>query len=420
MRLPSTIMSTALTTLSLTAGVLTIAACGSGDPNTLTDGTVNPGNPCEGTGNSSSEGGGSSTGGAGSGGMGSGGGTQNILDQRELSYTEALRTASFKLVGNAPTLEQSESIRGLSEEDQALRYEELVDEMLDSTEFKRVMVSFWKNTMRQGGDAVGMFPSRDTAPTFAAKLMVEGDDFTRLFTATTGNCPTFDGTDFVDGTCDNGPITAGLLTDNGIHAQYYGNLAFRRYRFIQETFACHKQPSELSDTPIPMGAGSYTAPWPFTSISGTSNGGRIDFLDVESAICANCHATANHVSPLLANFDENGNYTPGFSVFIPIETEPLAEFSDWLPPGETTAWRFGKPAQNLAELGAHMAADPEVQACSIIRVWNYAMSKGDVVNDAASVPTEVIQPLVDEFSGNNFNLRTAIRSTFLHDDFVRF
>jgi len=413
-------MSVALTSLSLTAGVLTMAACGADDPNTLTDGTVVSDDPCAGTGNSSNEGGGSGTGGAGAGGMGSGGGTQTILDQRELSYTEALRTASFKLIGNAPTLEQSESIRGLAEEDQAVRYEELIDEMLESADFKQMMVTFWKNTMRQGGDAVGDFPSRDTAPTFAARLMVEGDDFTRLFTATTNNCPTFDGTDFIDGTCDNGPITAGVLTDNGMQAQYYGNMAFRRYRFIQEAFACHKQPSELSDEPIPMGAGSYTAPWPFTSISGTANGGRIDFLDAESAICANCHATSNHVSPLLANFDENGNYTPDYSVFIPIETEPLVELSDWLPPGEVTAWRFGKPATNLTELGAHMAADAEVQACAVIRVWNYAMSKGDVINDAASVPTAVIQPLFDEFVDDNFNLRTAIRSTFLHDDFVRF
>lgn len=421
LRTPSNRVGLGLATLWVAAGTLTIAACSKDDPNTLTDGSINPGDPCNGPGNGASVGGGSGTGGEGSGANGSGGGgTQSILDQRELSYTEALRTASFKLVGNAPTLEQSESIRGLAEADQATRYEELIDEMLDSDAFKGMMVRFWQNTMRQGGDAVGPFPSRDTAPTFAAKLTVEGGDFTSLFTATTGNCPTFDGTDFIDGTCDNGPITAGVLTDPGIHAQYYGNMAFRRYRFIQEVFGCHKQPSELSDEPIPMGAGSYTAPWPFTSISGTTNGGRIDFLDVESAICANCHATSNHVSPLLANFDENGAYTPDYSVFIPIEGEPLVEFSDWLPAGETTAWRFGKPASNLAEMGAHMAADPEVQSCAVIRVWNYAMSKGDAVNDAASVPTEVIQPLVEEFSSNNFNLRATLRSTFLHDDFVRF
>jgi hypothetical protein len=138
--------------------------------------------------------------------------------------------------------------------------------------------------------------------------MFEGRPYTDLFTATMHTCPTFDGKAFADGECPNGPIVAGVLTDPGIHAQYFGNLAFRRHRFFQETFVCRKQPAELSPNPKPMGAGSYTSPWPFDSFAGTDNGGRIDFHDTTSAICANCHTTANHRSPLLANYDDNGRW----------------------------------------------------------------------------------------------------------------
>jgi hypothetical protein len=399
---------------ALVLGAVAASGCAEDDPNALA--------PSGGTGTYCNDGTGN---GPGSGGAGTGGGApvtpQSILDARELSYTEALRTASFKLVGNAPTLEQIKDLDSLTDEaDQAARYEELIDEMMDDPRFKLRMIEFWKNTMRQGGAAMGDFPSRDTAPTFAAMVTVLGMPFTDLFTATTGTCPTFDGVDFVPQECPNGPSIAGLLADSGIHAQNYGNLAFRRVRFFQETFSCRKLPAELTDDPTPMGAGNYTAPWPFTSIAGAANGGRIDFLDTESAICANCHATMNHRAPLWAHFDENGAYQPDISVLIPIEGEPVALMSDFLPGAETTAWKFGQPAAALAEFGAFMAADEEVQACAVTRIWNFAFSKGDVVNDAANVPTEVIAPVLEQFKDSDYNLRETIRTVFLHDDFVRF
>jgi hypothetical protein len=53
-------------------------------------------------------------------------------------------------------------------------------------------------------------------------------------------------------------------------------------------------------------------------------------------------------------------------------------------------------------------------------VWNFAMSRGDIVNDAANVPTEVIADLVASFKASNGNLRATMREVFLHPDFVRF
>ena len=43
-------------------------------------------------------------------------------------------------------------------------------------------------------------------------------------------------------------------------------------RYVREsvaaTFACRKLPAEYTHTPVAMGAGQYTSPWPFDSISG--------------------------------------------------------------------------------------------------------------------------------------------------------
>jgi len=177
-----------------------------------------------------------------------------------------------------------------------------------------------------------------------------------------------------------------------------------------------------------MGAGQYTSPWPFESIAGAANGGRVDFLDVSSSICANCHTTANHRSPLFAVFDAAGQYVAPidagqdteFSVTVPVDGVPFAKLSDFLPAGQTTAWKFDKPAVTLAELGQIMADDPEVQTCAVQRMWNYAMSKGDIVYDVSDVPVSVIDPLIKEFQANQFNLRATLRSIFVHDDFVRF
>lgn len=357
-------------------------------------------------------------------------GEPTVLDERVLSYTEALRTASLKIVGNVPTLEQIETVRAA--EDPKKAYEDLVDELMKSPAFSSSMVRFWQNTFRMGGAAAQNVPNRDGAPNFAAQIVVEGRDYRDLFTAAAGTCPTLDTATgmFTAADCLNGPVTAGILTDAGLHYQYASALAFRRVRFIQETFACHKLPAEYSATPVPKGNGTYTSPWPFDSIGDTSNGGRVGFQDTTSAICANCHTTMNHRAPLLAAFDDFGQYVEPvpdpmdniltYSAIVPIEGTPKVKFSDYLVPGETPAWKFGKPAPTMKEFGEHMAADDEVLRCGVVRAWNYAFSKGDAVYDLADIPDSVIGPLVNDFKANGFKLRDTLRAIFVHDDFVRF
>ena len=130
--------------------------------------------------------------------------------------------------------------------------------------------------------------SLDTAPTFAAELVVQDQPITNLFTATTNTCPTLsaDGKTFTDAACAvaNGLKTAGVLTDPGAMAQFYSNMAFRRVRWIQETFACTQVPGgvlgeaggdgQRASSPrrgrSPRSTGGATAPINFQDTSVTS------------------------------------------------------------------------------------------------------------------------------------------------------
>jgi len=421
--------------------VLGLAACNPDDPNQLLGGKpTSGGEPCppeSGAGGGTTSGGDGGSGGSGSTGTTSTGSgssaTKTVLDERMLSYSEALRTASLKLIGRLPTIEQSDTFRQAADPKKA--YEAYIDEYMSSPRFAAAMIDFWKNTFRSGAVTANETPNREFAPNFAAKLTVEGGDYRQMFTATSGSCPTFDamtGT-FTPGDCAaNGPAnapTAGVLSDAGLMFQYASALGFRRVRFFQETFACRKMPAEWSSTPVQKGAGTYTSPWPFSSIAGNETGiGRIDFQDTSSAICANCHTTINHRAPLFAVYDDSGKYvepTPGmdgeleFSMLVPVEGSPKAKRSDYLPVAEQTAWKLGKPAGTLLEMGQQMAADDEVARCAVVRVWNYAFSKGDAVYDLADVPDSVIGPLVEQFK-TNYNLREIVRAVFVHDDFVRY
>ena len=356
---------------------------------------------------------------------------RKILDQRKTDYGEALRTASLKLADRLPSLEQIKRIESAADDAaKKVAYEAMIDEMIAAPEFSSVMIKFWKDTFRVG--QVGNVQNnvnRDGAPNFAAQLTVEGRSYSELFTATTNTCPTYNGDDntFTPTPCAQatnavaGP-TVGVLTDPGLQSQYYANMAFRRVRFVQETFVCNKFPAEFADAPVPMGAGTYTGAMPFKSITGAENkpDARIDFHDTKAVICANCHANLNHLAPLFLNWDENGALRNGPQVKVPIPGDPNAARIDFLPEGEGLAWRANKPITDMASLGQAMAADPDVPRCAVNRVWNYAMSRGDIVNDLASVPNSVTQPYLDKFTAGGMKLKETIRDVFKSEDFTKF
>jgi hypothetical protein len=362
---------------------------------------------------------------------------KQILDARKLDYGEAARTASLKLRDKLPTLAEIKTLEAATDDaSRKVAYEKLIDDWIASPEFNSTMIKFWKDTFRtgqQGAVQQGQV-SKDFAANFAAKVTVEGRSYLELFTATTNTCPTFDAATrtFTDAACPapanqiaNAP-TVGVLTDPGLQAQYFANMAFRRVRFIQETFVCTKFPASYSATPTPMGAGTYTNPHPFTSITGKQTlptgvtTARVDFHDTQAVICANCHGDLNHLAPLFLNYDAAGALRDAPQVDVPIPGNPKARRNDYLPDAEGFAWRFGKPVADMASLGAAIAADPEVPKCAVNRVWNYAMSRGDIVNDLATVPDAVTAPYVASFTGANYNLKETIRAVFKSEDFTKF
>jgi hypothetical protein len=376
--------------------------------------------------------------GDGTGGSGSGGGTgagnngdngmttPASLANRTIDYGQALRTAAIKLIGTLPTADE---IAGVTD---AGSYGAQIDKYLADARFSLTVRSYFQDMMKMGGNITvvknnaNVMVNLDTAPTFAAELVVKDRPMTDLFNATANTCPTMDATGaFTDAACavSNGQATSGVLTDPGAMAQFYSNMAFRRVRWIQESFDCTKFPAEYSATPVPMGQGQYVSPWPFDSIQGGTDAtvAPINFKDTSSVICANCHTTMNHIAPLFANFDVAGVFQTTIQVKTPVPMTPTTKLSDWLPAGQQTfAWRFGKPISNLTDLGNAMAQDASVMNCQVQRAWNWAMSKTDIVNDLAIVPASTVQDFYTLFNTNGYKMKPVLKAMFTSDDFVKF
>ncbi|TMQ11599.1 MAG: DUF1549 domain-containing protein [Deltaproteobacteria bacterium] len=341
------------------------------------------------------------------------------LADRAVDYSAALRIAALRLTGELPTLAELTQVAGAA--DGAARkaaYEAQIDRYLAGPRFARQMFRFWQDTLKLGDD-----PVRDTAPAFVTRLIVEDRPFLDALTATAGTCTSFvpDTGQFVPADCTNTPVTVGLLTHPGMSAALFSNFGFRRVRWVQETFACSAFPAEIATTATDVGGSEpYTGTFPFLSIAGTASGGRVDFRSTSSVICANCHANLNHLAPLFAHYDQAGAYRDAIAVPTPLPDAPPAVLRDYLPPGEPLAWRHGTPVADMTALGTAMAADPQISACVIARLWNWALGKLDIVDSSARVPAATIAQQVAAFEAGGHRLRGALRDIFTSDDFVRF
>ena len=341
------------------------------------------------------------------------------LAARTVDYNAALRSASLKLTGHLPKLTDIQAIAG--EPDTASKktaYEALIDQYLASPDFGNQMFRYWQNTLKMGDS-----PLLDSAAGFAASVAINNDSYMQLFTATTGTCGTFDTSNgtYTSANCSNGVTTqAGLLSHPGMNSQFFSNFAFRRVRWVQETFVCTKFPAEIAATPTDVGGASpYTGVYPFTSIPNLTTG-RINFQDTSAVICADCHSTMNHIAPLFANFDGSGQYQTAMAVPTPLTNNPLAQLTDYLAAGEQTSWRFGTPSPDLPSLGAAMAADPDIAACGVARMMNFAFDKGDIVDSLEQVPQSVMQSTIDTFAADGYKLKDLVRAIFVSDDFTKF
>jgi hypothetical protein len=396
------------------AALLAVAGCGSGSNQDLGTGTNDPGSGQVTPDNTASE----------------------VVCKP--NYTAAQRTASLALTGQLPdwaSLKLMMDAEKGGADAQKVVYEAFIDKAIASKDFAIEQVRFFRNMFatgnlaglkrRMNNDGTAQYlADQDCAANYAAWLVVNEQPYTNLFTAQSGTCPKFDETtgaftpgDVMD---DKGAPLAmnGILNDPGLMVNYASNMAFRRTRFIQESFVCAKFPAESGGTPQPMGAALYTNPWPFDSITGGDKA-KVNFQDTSAVICANCHGTANHIAPLLANFSlTTGLRMDTIQVKVPVQGNPTAQLTDWLPSTEGTAWRFGKPAATLAELGTAIAADPAVSQCMVSRTWNNAFSRGDIVRDLATIPPDVTAAQAKQFVANNYNVKKLIRAVFTSNEYV--
>ena len=342
-----------------------------------------------------------------------------------VDYEEALRSAAIKLTGNFPSLAEIKQVRDASDSARQAEYEKVIDDYMSRPSFGGQLVDFFRDTFKMGGAdmRMGTQVNFDYAPTYAAMLVMQEKPFTDLVTATRDTCQTYDEKSgkFTGVNCPN-QNAVGVLTDAGVQAQFYSSMAFKRVRWVQETFTCRKFPAETSGSPQPRTGGSYTSPWDYGSITGNENtkNAKIDFQDDKSIICANCHTTMNHIAPLFARYGVNGILTGSIQVKVPVPNEPAATMGDWLPAGQTTAWRKDKPVADLPALGAAIAADPEFAKCVVTRVWNWALSRPDVVEDGAMLTDEMANKLAADLKANNWNVKKLTRSAFTSDSFVRY
>jgi hypothetical protein len=337
-------------------------------------------------------------------------------------------------------------------------------------------------TARFGNSTTMKSVNLDTGPSFATMLISEERDMRQLFTAQQDTCPLYNvstgAINKADCFVNNGATMAqpgsnvpaqnqaGILTNPGFLAQYYSNFGFRRARMIQEMFACTRYPAELSTTPKQIGPYLYSSPWPdgggvsnaapgqqanfnFTVRPRMVRGGTVLTPPNNEAVdfktdCQNCHTSLNHRAPMFAMFDEVGfrDQNNTFLVTSTASGSPFAQIQEYLfqcnptasdgSPNPTCAgalaWRFensrfdigGTAMPDFPGFGRDMAADPQVARCFMIRAWNYAYSRDDVVNELALVPNTVIQELTDYFVQNNYNYKKALLKLYTSANYIRF
>lgn len=344
------------------------------------------------------------------------------LDARKPDYNAALRIASLRLIGELPTMTQINLVANAADDaGKKAAYEGLVDSFLADPRFSRQMMVYFRDLFRMGGTVNTV--DLETAPAFAASLAVANDSYMKLLTATTGTCPTFSAATntFTAANCANNVTThAGVLTNPGMNAHFTSNFAFRRVDWVQRTFNCQKFPADLSETPETYGGKLYTGKFPWLSVAGKTNGGRVDFHDVQSVVCMGCHNVMNHIAPLFANFNETGQMTAAIAVKTPLGANDLARATDFLPAGEPFAYRLGQATPDLPSLGTAMAADPEVARCAVKRFVNWAQGKEEITTALTLVPDTVIQTQTEAFVASGFKIKDLIRGVFTSDDFVKF
>ena len=183
--------------------------------------------------------------------------------------------------------------------------------------------------------------------------------------------------------------------------QFFGNFAFRRVRWVQETFVCTKFPAEIATTPTDVGgAAPYTGVWPFASIAGKADdrprrlprhvGGHLRELPLDHQ---------PHRAAVRELRRDRAATRRRSSVPTPLDgRRRTRDDATTCRPARRLAWRFGVPVDRPDGARRAMAADPAIAECGVARVWNWALGKTDIVDTRATSRRETIEAQVDAFT----------------------
>ena len=216
---------------------------------------------------------------------------------------------------------------------------------MDTPDVRAADVPFWQDTLQDGRRPPSSTPRRRSPRSSS----VENRPYIDLFTATSGTCPTFDrrrGTFTAGGVREQRRRRPACSPTPACMTHFFGNLAFRRVRWVQETFAARSsRPRSRRRRRDVGGASPYTGVWPFDQ---HRRHGERRPRQLPRHVVGHLRELPLDDEPHRAAVRELRRERRRTSRRSRCRRRSTARRSrrctDYLPAGETTAWRFGVPA----------------------------------------------------------------------------
>lgn len=370
---------------------------------------------CHGSGSSGEE---SST----DGGMNDGGDAEVVDGHVLLSPTEHLVRISMALRGKRPRVGDLSRV-----EDDPAVIEELVDEYLESDEFREVIRDLHNDALLVDAEIFELEPNgalQGESPTEIAESVLQGPlrlienvvmedaPYTEIVTAdywmVNEHSSVVWGTEYDRGGKSWQPVPipdarprAGILTDNGFYLRHEScglNYNRGRAQLLTDALLCHDYLSADIDIDGSIDLGDPAAVATAVQTVGA---------------CMGCHQTLDPLASAMNGFIEA--YFPDPPYNYPLEAQYYEDLADYWPEftGREPAF-FGKPVADLGELGQTIADDPRFSLCTATRFYSYLSQV-----PREDVPVDVASELQLVLEDADFSAKALVRHIVLSDEFKR-